>query len=90
MFKAKAMEGKKKWKPLTGGLGYMGISLESTKHTGDSLISMVDWINSTSQFTHLRVGLSDTLNRHTYANNNKIDLSAAFSLARGKGDNWLE
>jgi len=83
------MGGKNQWKPLTGGLGYMGISLNSKKHKEDSLAAMVDWVNSTSNFTQIRIGLSDTLNRHTYANDQRIDLSAAFSIARGKGDEWV-
>lgn len=89
MARAKAAGSKLVWQPLTGGNGYMGISLDSINHTGEALTAMVDWINAHGKFDQLLVGLSDTLNRHNYARDKGLSLRQAYDLAARKGDEWL-
>lgn len=90
MARAKAAGAKSTWQPLTGGKGYMGISLDSTNHRGEGLSAMVDWVNAHGQFDQVLIGLSDTLNRHNYARDRGLSLREAYDLASRKGDDWLE
>jgi tRNA-dependent cyclodipeptide synthase len=90
MAKAKASGAKSQWQNLTGGKGYMGISLDSSNHTGEGLAAMVDWINSQGHFEQFLVGLSDTLNTHNYAHDLRLSPRAAFTYAMQKGNKWLE
>lgn len=90
MAKAKAAGAKSKWQPLTGGKGYMGVSLDSTNHRGEGLSAMVDWVNAHGQFDQVLIGLSDTLNRHNYARDRGLSLRDAYDLASRNGDNWLK
>lgn len=90
MARAKAAGAKSTWQPLTGGKGYVGISLDSTNHRGDGLSAMVDWVNAHGQFDQILIGLSDTLNRHNYARDRDLSLREAYDLASRKGDDWLD
>lgn len=90
MAKAKAAGSKARWRSLTGGLGYMGISLKSRLHTGAGLAAMVEWILQTGRFERLRIGLSDTLNRHNIAHEQSISLTEAFQIATQQGNLWLD
>lgn len=89
MASAKAAGAKAKWQSMVGGNGYMGISLHSRNHQGDGLSAMVDWMNCQSKFSHVRIGLSDTLNRFNYARDNSVSLKAAYMAVAQKGDEWL-
>lgn len=89
MASAKAAGAKVKWQSAVGGDGYMGISLHSRNHQGDGLSAMVDWINCQGKFNHVRVGLSDTLNRFSYARDCSVSLKAAYRAVAEKGDEWL-
>ncbi len=86
---AKATGAKKAWQCLIGNTGYMGISLHSRNHQGESLEAMVDWA-SQQGFKRFRIGLSDTLNRFNYVQENNIPPQQAFSMATLAGDEWLE
>lgn len=89
MAKAKAAGAKAKWQAMVGGPGYMGISLHSPNHKGDGLAAMVDWMNEHGQFSRVRVGLSDTLNRFNHARENRVSLKDAFAATAREGSNWL-
>jgi len=90
MAKVKATGPKARWQALTGGKGYMGISLESQNHTGEALSAMVDWVNAHGRFDDVLVGLSDALNRHNYMRDKGLSLREAYDFAVRKGDSWLE
>lgn len=74
--------------PLTGK-GYMGISLHSRNHTGLSFASIVDWLNKNTTFEEIRIGLSDTLNRHNYMSDG-LSEQQAIKKSLDKGNEWLE
>lgn len=71
------------WPFRRGGNGYMGISLGSHLHSGRGLRHMIDWINTESGFSFLRIGLSDTLDRFNETG------SDAREKAKRAGDAWL-
>lgn len=71
------------WPSRKGGNGYMGISLGSGLHRSSGLCHMLDWVNTESGFSFLRIGLSDTLNRFNESG------SDACEKARRAGDSWL-
>lgn len=89
MASAKAAGAKAKWQSLVGGNGYMGISLHSRNHEGEGLAAMVEWMNMRGQFEHVRVGLSDTLNRFNYAHSHRVSLTEAYKAVAQSGDAWL-
>lgn len=64
----------------------MGISMCSRNHTGGSLNAIVSWLN-TANFSQIRIGISDTLNRHNHIMNGHSD---AWKMAREEGDLWLK
>lgn len=80
--------GRSKWPPLLLGNGYMGISLHSRNHTGKALSSIIDWINDNAHFKSFRVGLSDTLNKHSYMMDG-MNIQEAHAHALKVGDTWL-
>jgi tRNA-dependent cyclodipeptide synthase len=90
MIKAKAAGAKSAWQSHIGGKGYMGVSLHSPNHRGNSLAAMVRWVNETGKFDEFKVGLSDTLNRHNYVMEEGISYEQAAKKASCIGQEWLD
>lgn len=90
MIKAKATGAKNIWQSHIRGNGYMGISLHSHNHQGEGLKAMIQWINEQTDFDFVRIGLSDTLNRHNYVMEENIHLHQAHEKSKKMGQKWLD
>jgi hypothetical protein len=84
--KAKPYGTKTNWYPLISGQAWMGISMCSRNHTGESLEAIVSWLN-TADYTNIRIGISDTLNKHNHIMSGD---AYAWEKARREGDLWLD
>jgi hypothetical protein len=77
------------WKNKVSGSCYFGNSLFSSSHDGEKLELIVEWLNNSTDFQNIIVGLSDTLNRFTISAEDNLSPKEAHKKTIHLGDRWI-
>ena len=78
------------WRKNISGNAHLSISMGTKNHSTNALSAMVDWINNKTDFTHVRIGLSDVLQRHNHMAQENCSYLSAYEKTLRHGNVWLE